>query len=291
MTMERYELLKPYLDKYHRKFTVLDLGAGINPLIAQRIALDYDAVVVMVEQDQACMDYAGSNLVWLRKHFNLKELKLLANSEYFDVVIAFNFLHHFPKEEYGDAAAQVMSMGADVFIQIPSRQEPEGVPGFGEVIDGLNYMCNMYGGKLVAETVQFPQHLPRPLFHFDNHDCEFLLTRTHIEAHQDSAATIIHPSYTDSIAHLKGKGDKVWVPGINLWNFCKLGGCRPTRESILKSIFNFNLPTQHHGDVAPWNFIMDGEKLYLVDGYEGWEWDDKQGLEETWKKVNECLSI
>lgn len=292
MTIERYQLVKPYLDKYNRRISVLDIGAGISPVVSQQISMNHDAVVVMIEKDEIQIPSREfwPSTMWLKHRFSLDDLKRLQESEYFDVVIAFNFLHHMSVAEYPDAIRCVAAMGREVFIQVPSMDEPPQVPGFGEVIKGLNNICQQWGTQ-IGSTVQFPLHPPRPIYYINNRSTLRRLTRTSIMADAGSAETLIESTDTYLTGQIKGKAIKSWIPGINLWSFCNLGGKWPEHDEIMEVLRKFPLPSSRHGDITPWNFILDGRDLYLVDGFEGWMFDDKHGLEETCRLVSKSLSV
>lgn len=54
-----------------------------------------------------------------------------------------------------------------------------------------------------------------------------------------------------------------WHKGINLWNFVFLNGVWPSREHLEDEIYRiFNI---RHNDFRPWNMILSGQKLYLID--------------------------
>ncbi len=66
----------------------------------------------------------------------------------------------------------------------------------------------------------------------------------------------------------KPRGDKTtaWQKGINLWTFKNLLGAYPAREVIEQEIKR--LATFPHGDFFPWNIVIQGNHLELID------WDD-----------------
>ena len=49
---------------------------------------------------------------------------------------------------------------------------------------------------------------------------------------------------------------------MNLWNMIGLGASREWAASLVEQ---FEMPEQEHGDIYPWNFIYDGERLHLID--------------------------
>ena len=61
-----------------------------------------------------------------------------------------------------------------------------------------------------------------------------------------------------------------WKPGINLWTFKYLNGAYPSKETIYQEIKR--LAAFNHGDFVPWNMIVQGNNLELID------WDDNNLL-------------
>ena len=57
-----------------------------------------------------------------------------------------------------------------------------------------------------------------------------------------------------------------WIKGINLWTFKHMNGVYPTKEIIRQEIKR--LAVFSHSDFLPWNMIIQGNNLELID------WDD-----------------
>jgi hypothetical protein len=57
-----------------------------------------------------------------------------------------------------------------------------------------------------------------------------------------------------------------WVPGINLYTYHMLNGLFPDRRKIAEKIKKYPLPSSSPlTDISPWNFILSGEKVHLID--------------------------
>lgn len=141
----------------------------------------------------------------------------------------------------------------------------------------------------LGHTTQFPGHMERPLWRVEHKYKTRVLERTHLEAHGQSARTVVSAG-TDVInGQVRNKLVKQWRVGVNLWNCCLLGMVWPERERVLGLLRNYELPAQRHGDVTPHNFVFDGEELMLVDGFEEWGGEDRECLQETVRKVGEKL--
>jgi hypothetical protein len=286
MTIERFELMRPVLDRFTRRFTVLDYGAGIDLNVAPFIAKSYDCVVVAIEQDFAKFDQLEGlpRFIVLKKRMLGADILRLTSCEHFDVSLGLNILHHLTDDWHLAVTGLLTSM--DTFIQVPSELDVKAPNNHISAAIRDNFR-----GAEVGYTAQFPGHPVRPLYSM-HRSLPQLLDRTHVEAHQGSAETLINGSYDSSNAWFKrnDKGIKQWIPAMNLWNFCLMGGVWPTKQRVLGLLQSFPLPPTHHGDVAPWNFLIDGEQLFLVDGHEGWEFDDKEGLCKTIDMVDEKLT-
>ena len=86
-----------------------------------------------------------------------------------------------------------------------------------------------------------------------------------------------------------GRTKRPYIHGLNLWNFAQLGGAWPRKDMVLRLIQEFQLPPTNHGDICPHNFLFDGAALFLIDGHEGWAFDDAAGLRKTWEMVGDLL--
>ena len=154
MPSERLELLLPVLSKYKRRFSVLDLGAGINhPTLGYEIAQEFDAVVVEVEKDWSPDAVAYKRQIVLKHAFSVADLAKLSECEHFDVVLAFNIVHWFGSS-WQAAADAILGMGDYVFVQIPTEADSSEVPGYAYIEAMRGYFkehCEWLGS-----TAQFP---------------------------------------------------------------------------------------------------------------------------------------
>ena len=266
----RLDLLKPILSLYKRRFTVLDLGAGVNdPTLGREISQAFDAVVVEVEQNWLPAP-TGPRTIVLRHAFTIDELERLSRCEHFDVVLAFNIIHWFGTR-WREAAQAVLGMGDYVFTQIPCEadMDSEGFKdawpeSWTEVPAMLRYFRN--GCAHLGDTAQFPGHPPRPVYLTKN-KVKHLTATTLNPPYNDADIAVLstHKGIQGSFLHKKPREHREWIPGINLWNFCQLGGAVPAREKVLEMLNAIPLPEKQHGDIQPWNMILDGERLHLID--------------------------
>ena len=287
----RYDLISPLLQRYKRRFTLLDLGAGINPYMAQRISREFDAVVVAIEQDEispAELAKFGPRALWLRKTMSAEDLKRLGCCEHFDIALALNFLHHVGPD-WRSAIHSIRLMTSWLVVQTPSAYDKDTC--------GLENTPEIHGWcednmLEIAESVQFEKHAPRPIYEVKTANFGRLTSSSWTSP--DSCIDAMIASHYDhkSIRLLHKPNDDNWrtfIHGLNLWNFAQLGGAWPRKDAVLKLIREFPLPAERHGDITPHNFLFDGAELHLIDGHEGWEFDDAAGLKKTEEMVGDLI--
>lgn len=167
--MDRYELIRPILDRYERKFSVLDIGA-MEGYFSFRIAEDYDAICTMIEGGN---DPSKKTLYWfaqeklfslcmLNNHLEnvsllahkltLPSLRKLNDLEHFDVIISFLVLHYLAKVESGHISVEklekcidvLLSLGSDVIIEMS-------VDSYAILDRAVHQICIEKGGEYLGE--------------------------------------------------------------------------------------------------------------------------------------------
>ena len=127
----RYEAIKKILQQFKRPITVLDIGTG-EGYMSFRIAYEFDSTCVMIADPnhesrilpQLCkLNTELDNIILLYKRVSAQELENLSKCEHFDVVIALNVLHHFPKNLWKKAANAIMNLGDCVIIETPPVED------------------------------------------------------------------------------------------------------------------------------------------------------------------------
>lgn len=286
----RFDLIAPLLRRYKRRFTLLDLGAGINPYMAQRISREFDCVLVAIEQGEIAPEELakfGPRALWLRKKMSAEDLERLACCEHFDVALALNILHH--HQDWFQFATQLNRLCDFAICQTPY---PNDSGTCGQDIAPEIYEFLSSRGRLLGESVQFDRHLPRPLYLLLS-TASGRLSMTNWDSPVGCISARIHSRFDDKQLELPHKSltrFRRFIHGLNLWNFAQLNGQWPRKERVLQLIRDFPLPAEHHGDIVPHNFIFDGTELHLIDGHEGWEFDDKENLIKTEKMMEEVLT-
>lgn len=288
---QRFGMLRHYLDRFHRRFSVLDLGCG-DGQISHAIATHYDASCFLIDRgfndtpEYATAHYEGVPRITCLKHdMTVDELTRLADCEHFDVVLALNFLHHFG-EHWHAASGAVARMGWHVFLQLPRVGVPD-VPGH-DTMEPLHRFIGQTGGLLLGETTQYPGHLPRPLWLIETSQLKSLPFTTMFTADGYAQVPSAFPMQVkaahDSIRWCRldrGEAWHQWHVGMNLWNLLHLGLVRPATQEMAAELRAVSLPSIPHGDIVLWNFVWDGEVLHLIDAGGPIQREDCFGLEQA----------
>ena len=295
---ERMALLRPWLSKFKRRFSALDLGCGDGD-VSRAIAEEFDVVLVAVDKGLNESEAASTQRyesvprsICLKYALTPDDLVSLADCEHFDVVLALNFLHHF-RSAWSSATDAVLRMGWHVFVQLPSVGQ-HGVAGR-DILPTLTDTVQTRNATLLGKAphVSWERHLPRPLWLVQN-DAIKSLPRPSMYGDRGPTqvpierVTRVKATY-DNIEHQRPDKDagawRKWIVGMNLWNVISLGCVHPTRGRIAEQVRAFSLPDEPHGDVIPWNFIYDSEVLHLIDPARPVRRDDRSGLTEVAREV------
>lgn len=276
----RYEALKPFLDKYKRPFTVLDIGAS-QGYFSFRIAHDYpQSTCVMIEGnyntgggwqtaeqllDLCRLNTDLSNIVFLKKKISLDDLKNLASCEHFDVVLIFNVIHHMGSA-WQEWAKTVFELGDNIVIETPPGKEKTYAQYVDQITAIENY-CIGKGGIVLCET---PRHtdpsVKAKTFLFEGKKEK--LTRAYWTGNKTMAKKFKIDSSFDHkilIKSIKGKSDRItdWVPGINLLTFKMMNGSFPEITAIEAALKSLSLT--YHPDPFLWNMCIKGQEIFYID--------------------------
>lgn len=271
----RYPHIKKILDKYQRPFTVLDIGAS-EGYFSLRIASEYECTCVLLEGDNTLLlpkicqlNNNLKNVVVLEKFITPEDLQELGKCEHFDLVIAFNVVHQL-KERWKETVDALLTLGDNILIETPP-------PGCHTAANSANlpliedYLAQTPHGNVVAQVPRYGRPgLPSPDQKYSNVYL-FEMNKNVIEKPTWGSPNIrFYPikSTIEEKSFYKARIDKTieWKPGINLWTFKNLNGVYPALEVIKEEINR--LATFPHGDFVPWNMVIQGNNLELID------WDD-----------------
>lgn len=280
----RYALIREaVVEGFDRPITVLDIGANLG-YFGCRLADEFGAVAVMIEGRaelvESCRANALPTTIALKRKVSVQDLRELAASEHFDVVLALNVLHHF-QDSLG-ALAAVLDMGTHVIIETPSRDDVKacGQRSHGvllDAVDALNPDILGYTSSHVTKGAV------RPLYRLQRE--KQALTSGYAYRSRLGGNPAVRPHIIDAtlsqktIMYASGE-ERDWYPGMNLWNFCQLGGIYPDREAIVSQVIK---ACEHieHGDIRPWNFILQGAQVVPIDTAHRTRHSDEASLEET----------
>ena len=178
----RYEMIKPILDCYNGKFSILDLGAA-KGYFSFRTAHDYpNANCVMIgANDSYYRNHADmilrlcklnmqlSNITYLNKLVNLSDLKFMNRYEHFDVLLALLVVHMMDKTYSGRAAIikNLLSLADNVIVEVSNDVAPDladYVEKLSKNLDCIylgevrrhNYLASKATGKLFCFTRKTP---------------------------------------------------------------------------------------------------------------------------------------
>lgn len=258
---DRYEVVRALCARFSRPFSVLDIGSnyGYFPV---RIMEDFPEAVCVLVDDKEVVPVLKENLrldrsVVVKRRVTAKELESLARSESFDVVLGLSVLHHFDDPERAYKA--IRNLGWWSVFEVP------GVDDVGAAFPEKH--------KAILDLFHM-----EPSGRFDSHvsECKrpyyVLENPVSIEEQSLDAADRGAPGYnryfvdhTFEYALFEKAGEEIheardFIPGMNLYNFIRLGGGWPTSELIELEVEQY----KHHPDFYPWNFIV-GKGITPID--------------------------
>jgi hypothetical protein len=287
-----YDVINPILDRYKRPITVLDLGAG-QGYFSFRIAHDYDSTCVMIEDNNDGLSRADQllnlchlnarlqNIVLLNKKLSLQELEKLADCEHFDVVLAFDYIDH-NAGDWRQTVNAILRLGDNIFVQVPWSEVSSENTAKRKVVECLAERS----GKLILQSSSACEpKIQEQLFWFEYHK-NFLNCKNFAYEPKKPNMDVfrIDSSYSYKTFFKNYSAGVEWKKGINLVTFLMLNGAYPARESIKQTVANLTLDKLT--DFTPWNLIIQGDNLVLIDQSDkGWRVNIKKSL----RFINETI--
>lgn len=300
----RYDAIKKILDMYKRPITVLDLGAS-QGYFSFRIAHDYDSTVVMIENGysysatskviadqllELCkLNTKLNNVIYLNTELTLANLKNLASCEHFDVVLGFNIIHHM-KDNWKDIVETIFKLGDNILIETPPSDDPiaEGMPKISAI---ESYIINK-NGTVITQTLRHGQKKCYSKMFWFKFVKNIIEQKYLLESGKFFNGTIysIKSDFSEKKFYKKKvyKKRKLynseivrdWFKGINLITFKRYNGIWPNKATIKKTILDLFENNSQHNDFAPWNMIIQGEKIKIIDDESyGIDFPAKTGLD------------
>ena len=200
------------------------------------------------------------------------------------MVIAFNVLHHF--NDWRGACDAVFKLGDNLIIETPGPDDinacnQKAIPDIYNYLDSKN-------PKLIAQTLSHTTKVTRPMWYFNTP--KTTITKAYIDVPNHNPplgeVAIIANNNEKHIYFQRKKETKPWIKGINLRTYQKFNGVFPSRDDIAYCLEFTVLPEKRHGDIFPWNFILAGDYVELIDGGDDKAlYDDKKALAKTIKEI------
>jgi hypothetical protein len=276
----RYKIIQEVLNKYNRRFTMLDIGAS-QGYYSFRTAHDYNCICVMIEGDNPSYPKVGrqlldlckansflENIILLNKEVIPEDLKKLSECESFSVVLALNIIHWFgPRwKEVTDA---ILQMGDNVIIETPPQEDEASKEG-NLLRRSIEEYLIFKKAKILGEVPRHTSDKMTAMYLFETEKKK--LARKQWLAPKESMDHLsISSNYKAKIItklppHASDLQANDWQPGINLMSYLMYSGAYPTRKTIKKALKEV---TDHtHNDWTVNNMILQGNKIALID------WDD-----------------
>ena len=285
---DRYALLQPVLRTYSRQFTLWDLGANLG-YFGCRIADEFGAVSVMVDQRpilaETCRAAGIPTTIAMTHRLTAPDLVELAQSEHTDVVLALNVLHHMP--DWRIALPAILSLGETVIIETPGRGD-ECSANYEESQLLLDALWAAAPAQVLGWSPSHVTHgVDRPMFLFQRSKTAVTASyayrgRVRARGPHPARPHTIDSTREDKRIQFDGGAFRAWHHGMNLWNWLQMGGAYPDRATVQQAVRSeASLLGGKHGDFKPWNLILQGQRVAVIDSGHRQSVDDAKGLAQT----------
>jgi 2-polyprenyl-3-methyl-5-hydroxy-6-metoxy-1,4-benzoquinol methylase len=290
----RFKLIEEFLlKKFKRQFTLIDLGAA-QGYFSLNAAYKYNCCSVMVEGNNHYADFLKylceqndqvKSKILLHQQIDNNFLKLMARGEHFDVVLALNIIHHLG-QDWQECLEHILNLGEHIIIETPSGKD-QGACGI------FNREIEQYLNDIGAQIIGcFPKHTDSV-----NHGIMYYIHRKKNTVMQKYLldfywlgpknsyiidSNLDYKKFTKFDNNQNLVVSRNWHPGINFVTFKIFNGIYPNTnwcESAINNVFD-----HFHQDFMPWNLVLNGSNMYLIDGEEKTEVCAKFGL-------NVCLEF
>lgn len=264
----RYAALKSTFDIFHRPFSLIDLGAG-EGYFAERVVAEYQQTAAVLVEGESL--YSGQ-LPWIKRHLSAYEINEYAKGEHFDVVLCLSMLHHV--KDWRGFLQGVFALGEHIIIEYPTPADKRCFerPGVSEQYEFLSAM--RYDRDLGKFTSFHGFRDGRQMVYFYNPK---LCVSNDAFYYEREIRRPVRAKTTRISASLEYKkvglgGDFVY--GTNLFSYINLGG--QFRDEIIAE-----LPFRQHGDLKPWNYVLQSNLHAIPIDYEPWRGlDDERAYRE-----------
>lgn len=284
---DRYAIIRDVVAPFTRPITVWDLGANLG-YFGCRLADEFGAVAVMVDQRPVLADVCRANAlpttIAMTAQLSVDDLQEIAASEHADVVLALNVLHHMPDPV--SALTAVCAIGETTIIETPGRGDTGSASyeASQRLLDAIEAMAPEQIGTAPSHVTSGIQ---RPIFRvFREKPCVTrgyaYGERVRARGRYPSRPNVITTTHDTKTVTFSGHDPRDWVPGMNLWNWLQFCGSYPDRSAVRKAVTSAaSKLVGPHGDLKPWNVILSGADVSIIDGGHRQSVPDTQGLRDT----------
>lgn len=273
---QRYETLKKVFSRYNRPFSILDIGANFG-YFSIRAAEDFGATAVMIQGPPQskkvlrglCEENGNLNLTVLSKRVSAEELHNLSKCERFDVVLALNVLHHIPNN-WKLGCESVMDLGDTIIFENPPSND-KGTCGKKIIEPMWDYFNALEHEELGLFSRHTDPYAKSRMIELKGTNKPIEKAYWDVPEDKKFDGIIIESNFnTRQVIKKQTNESSNWINGVNLQTFLNLGGLYPSREEIRRKIQNKEIKSTYnwddtHGDIAPWNFVLNGSDLHLID--------------------------
>ncbi len=278
----RYEHIQSVLNNFNRPFTLLDLGAS-QGYYSFRAAHDYDCVCVMIEGNNPSYPMTGTqlrelcelntdlnNVILLQKPLNIPDMRRLSECEHFDVVLVFNIIHWLGPE-WRKAVDAILNMGDYIIIETPPQESIKPLEDNRQRQAIMDYLGDK-GATMMGKVQRHTSNAYSNIYLIERKK-EYLERRTWLMPTMKGKTHTLISSYDEKKLYKKCDAPanhymtSEWLPGINLITFKMYDGSWPTAKMLISDMEHMSKQPKYkrHNDWMPNNFIVQGNKLEMID--------------------------
>lgn len=290
---KNYDAIEKILDLYQRPFTMLDVGAAQGYYLLRAAGKHPQSVFVMIEGGCSGIPPIGDhllslckcndqlkNIVLLKKYPIIDDLIRLGECEHFDIVLATNIINWL-SDAWANEIEAVLKLGDNIIIEVPFVERV-----MAKKISMYLYKKNaLFIGEFLPS---FETNSSSQLFFIQNKQKKKFLKRSNwILDNPPNRYEIISDFKIKIMKRILHDDVVLWVPGINMMTFKMYQGAYPFPESLKQQAVL--LKDEEHTDWVPNNFIVQGNKLKMIDANDSRLSYINPKLKKTYQKLKYML--